>query len=196
MISGERESWERFYSNCTNFSDSLWFIWCYSFLICRRVVHCGLWVSRMGCGTCGFGLGHGPCQHLSGRFGVIVAHLGRLGCGSGILFARLILNRCYSFNWKRKNPKTFYCSNHRHLRNIDCLMVRTACLVCFISTVHSCIKKEKKNPIKTSASSGHITNLKQSILETFDIYGSNSYLYVGKDQGKNLPRFETLFLVT
>ncbi len=24
---------------------------------------------------------------------------------------------------------------HRHLRNIDCLMARTACLVCFISTV-------------------------------------------------------------
>jgi hypothetical protein len=30
-------------------------------------------------------------------------------------------------------------------------------------------KKEKK-PIKTGASSGHIANLKQSILETFDIY--------------------------
>jgi hypothetical protein len=28
----------------------------------------------------------------------------------------------------------------------------------------------KKKPIKTGASSGHITNLKQSILETFDIY--------------------------
>jgi hypothetical protein len=28
----------------------------------------------------------------------------------------------------------------------------------------------KKKPIKTSASSGHITNLKQSILDTFDIY--------------------------
>jgi hypothetical protein len=31
-------------------------------------------------------------------------------------------------------------------------------------------KKEKK-PIKTGTSSGHITNLKQSILETFDIHG-------------------------
>ncbi len=30
-------------------------------------------------------------------------------------------------------------------------------------------KKEKK-PIMTGASSGHITDLKQSILETFDIY--------------------------
>ncbi len=31
-------------------------------------------------------------------------------------------------------------------------------------------KKEEKKNIKTSTSSGHITNLKQSILETFDIY--------------------------
>jgi len=34
-------------------------------------------------------------------------------------------------------------------------------------------KKEKKRrsfPWKAGASSGHITNLKQSILETFDIY--------------------------
>jgi hypothetical protein len=31
-------------------------------------------------------------------------------------------------------------------------------------------KKEKK-PLKTGASSGHITNPKQSVLETFDIYG-------------------------
>ncbi len=30
-------------------------------------------------------------------------------------------------------------------------------------------KKEKK-PIKAGASSGHLTNLKRSILETFDIY--------------------------
>ncbi len=29
----------------------------------------------------------------------------------------------------------------------------------------------KKKPIKTGPNSGHITNLKQSILETFDIYG-------------------------
>jgi hypothetical protein len=62
-------------------------------------------------------------------------------------------------------------------------MVRTTCLVCFISTVNGCIKKEKKKPIKTGASSGHITNLKQSILETFDIL----VLKVGKDQAKNLP---------
>ncbi len=47
-------------------------------------------------------------------------------------------------------------------------MVLTACLVCFISTVNCC---RKKKPWKTGTSSGHITNLKQSILETFDIYG-------------------------
>ncbi len=29
----------------------------------------------------------------------------------------------------------------------------------------------KKKPIKTGASSGHLTNLEQSILETYDIYG-------------------------
>jgi hypothetical protein len=33
--------------------------------------------------------------------------------------------------------------------------------------------KNKKKPWKTGASSGHITNLKQSILETFDMYGYN-----------------------
>ncbi len=34
-------------------------------------------------------------------------------------------------------------------------------------------KKEKK-PIEIGSSIGHITNLKQSILETFDTYGSDS----------------------
>ncbi len=34
------------------------------------------------------------------------------------------------------------CFDHRHLRNIDCLMAHTACLVCFISTVNGCSKKE------------------------------------------------------
>jgi hypothetical protein len=50
-------------------------------------------------------------------------------------------------------------------------MARTACLACFISTVNGCSKKKKEMKlIKTGASSGHIMNLKQSILETFDIY--------------------------
>jgi hypothetical protein len=31
-------------------------------------------------------------------------------------------------------------------------------------------KRKEKKSIKTGASRGHITNLKQSILETFDIY--------------------------
>ncbi len=52
---------------------------------------------------------------------------------------------------------------------IDCLMARTTCLVCFISTVNGhCNKKKKRkeeaNPWKAGASSRHTTNLKQSIL--------------------------------
>jgi hypothetical protein len=58
-------------------------------------------------------------------------------------------------------------------------MARTACLVCFVSTLNGRSNKKKKRkveayPWKTGPSSGHITNLKQSILETFDIYGNNS----------------------
>jgi hypothetical protein len=33
---------------------------------------------------------------------------------------------------------------HRHLSNIDCLKARTACLVCFISTVNGHSKKDKE----------------------------------------------------
>ncbi len=62
---------------------------------------------------------------------------------------------------------------HRHISNIDCFMGRTACLVCFISSVNGRSQKtknkKKKLPWKTSARSRHITNLKQSIL-TLDIY--------------------------
>jgi hypothetical protein len=46
-------------------------------------------------------------------------------------------------------------------------MLHTTCLVCFISTLNG---RSKNKPIKTGASSGHIINLKRSILETFDIY--------------------------
>ncbi len=49
-------------------------------------------------------------------------------------------------------------------------MVWTACLVCFINTVNDRSEKKEKKPIKTGASSGHITNIKQSILQTIDIY--------------------------
>jgi hypothetical protein len=38
----------------------------------------------------------------------------------------------------------------------------------------------KKMPIKTVASSGHITNIKQSILEIFDIYKTNSGCMYGQ----------------
>jgi len=54
-------------------------------------------------------------------------------------------------------------SLHRHLRITDCLMARTACLVCFISTVNGHSKKEEKKAIMGCASSGHTTKLKQSI---------------------------------
>ncbi len=60
---------------------------------------------------------------------------------------------------------------HRLLSNIDCLTACTACLVCFICTVN---RHSKKKPWKTSAGSGNITNLKQSSLETFDIYALES----------------------
>ncbi len=49
-------------------------------------------------------------------------------------------------------------------KNIDCLMARTACLVCFISTVNGRSKKREKKPIMSCASSGRITKLKQSFL--------------------------------
>jgi hypothetical protein len=38
------------------------------------------------------------------------------------------------------------------------------------------VKKEEKKPIKTGASSSQISNLKQSILETFNIYDSHSQM--------------------
>ncbi len=69
-------------------------------------------------------------------------------------------------------------THHRHLSNIDCLMAHTACLVCFISTVNGRSKKIKKKPWKMGSSSGHITNLKQSILETFDIYDTHTHTFI------------------
>ncbi len=42
-------------------------------------------------------------------------------------------------------------------------MAHTACLVCFISDVHGGNQKQK--PWETGASSGHITNFKQSIFD-------------------------------
>jgi hypothetical protein len=54
----------------------------------------------------------------------------------------------------------FVCFDHRHLTNIDCLMARTTCLFCFISTVNGHYKKNRKEA----------KNLEQSIF-SLDIYG-------------------------
>jgi hypothetical protein len=54
-------------------------------------------------------------------------------------------------------------------------MACTLCFVCFISTVNGRSKNNKKKPWKMGASSGHITNLKQSILEAFDIYATHPF---------------------
>jgi hypothetical protein len=40
----------------------------------------------------------------------------------------------------------------------------------------SAAKIKEKKPIKTGASSWHITNLRQSFLETFDIYECNTLI--------------------
>ncbi len=58
-------------------------------------------------------------------------------------------------------------THHGHLSNIDCLRAHTARLVRFISIVNG---RSKKKPWKTGTSSRYITNLKQSVLETFNIY--------------------------
>ncbi len=55
-------------------------------------------------------------------------------------------------------------SGHRHLSNMDCLMAHTALFASLVLLTAAAEIKEKK-PIKT------ITNHKQSILETFDMYG-------------------------
>ncbi len=52
-------------------------------------------------------------------------------------------------------------------------MVHAACLVCFISTINGRSNKKRKEEAynwKAGTSSGHITNLRRSILETFNIY--------------------------
>ncbi len=48
-------------------------------------------------------------------------------------------------------------------------MAHTTCLVCFISTVNGHSKKKRKKRLKCGASSGLLTNLKQSSF-SFDIY--------------------------
>ncbi len=78
-----------------------------------------------------------------------------------------------SFGIVTKNRNNPMCCAHRHLGNIDCLMVHTACLVCLISTVNGHSNKKRKKAKKCGPSSGHITNLKQSNF-SLDIYGCAS----------------------
>ncbi len=49
------------------------------------------------------------------------------------------------FNVSRKTSWQFL-QHHRHLSNINCLTAHTACLVCFISTVNGCSKKNLGRP--------------------------------------------------
>jgi hypothetical protein len=67
--------------------------------------------------------------------------------------------------------------NHRHLSTIDCLMARTACLFVSLVLLMAAAKKRRKEGFQDCASSGHITKLKQYILETFYIYGVNTLAY-------------------
>jgi hypothetical protein len=62
------------------------------------------------------------------------------------------------------------CLIHRDLRIIDCLTARTACLVCFISTVNGRSKKRKKRSLlRAVLVAGTQQNL--SSLYYFDVYG-------------------------
>jgi hypothetical protein len=53
-------------------------------------------------------------------------------------------------------------------------------------------KKEQAYPWKASASSGHTTNHKQSILETFDIYGLDLIVNLKKNFLIILAKGQTL----
>jgi hypothetical protein len=69
---------------------------------------------------------------------------------------------------------------HRHLSNIDCLMARTAGLVCLISSVSGCCKK-KKNALEDVAQvAGTQQNL--SNLYSLDIYEPILYLKASQNQ--------------
>jgi hypothetical protein len=88
---------------------------------------------------------------------------------------KFFLNNYYNFTFHQyiiyltgNHKFSLVFKHHRHLSIIDCLKAHVppalfASLVLLMTTA-------KKKPWKTGASSGHITNLKQSILETFDIY--------------------------
>ncbi len=70
----------------------------------------------------------------------------------------------FSFETLGQGNKPFPFS-HRHLSKIDCLKAHTPSLVYFISTVNGHRKKRKRSLERPALSSGHITNLKQSILD-------------------------------
>jgi len=57
MVSGEREPWVRFCLNCPNCMDS-------SYDMDTVGADAQVSMCYTGCGKCGFGFGHGPCQHL------------------------------------------------------------------------------------------------------------------------------------
>jgi hypothetical protein len=59
--------------------------------------------------------------------------------------------------------------DHRHLGNVDCLMVHTACHVCFTSTVNDCSEK-KENALEDAALVAS-TQQNLSNLYSLDIYG-------------------------
>ena len=80
----------------------------------------------------------------------------------------------------------FFRLAHRHLSNIDCLMACTACLVFFMSTVKW---PQQKKPWKTGASSGNITNLKQSIFVF-------QYLWASLIHKSNTPKWSSLLCTT
>ncbi len=62
--------------------------------------------------------------------------------------------------------------DHRHLRNEDCSTARTACLVCFISTVNSSSKKRNKRSLLQAAL---VTGTQQNLSSLYylDVYVKN-----------------------
>ncbi len=65
--------------------------------------------------------------------------------------------------------------SHRHLSNTDCLMVHTACLVCFISTVNGRSKKRENALEDVALVPGAQQNL--SNLYSIDINERSSFIY-------------------
>jgi hypothetical protein len=68
--------------------------------------------------------------------------------------------------------------SHRHLSNIDCLMVCTVCLVCFISTVNGWSQKRENALEDVALVAGTQQNL--SNLYSLDIYGFSTPMFCDK----------------